>query len=674
MLRDAHPTRAEDLDPPRYVIVSARVSPMMELARWLFERHHIPYDEEGHAPLLHVPFTLLRRGGVEVPVVVSAAATWKGARETLHGLDSRLRDGERLFGDEPAERERNMALVEQLLQRLLFQVRRLVYFHLLPVRRVVVPVVVDGIPMWERAAIAMLFPIWRRLLGRALDFSDAAIADAPAKIEEAFALVESELASRGTAFLGGEAPNAIDIIFSALVAPVTLPEGYGSKLPALDALPPELRRFVDSLRARRGGQLVFDTYAAARPSPQPPLKRPRRNRTLAQRILGPAVFRAAARAAVAWGSPIVVRTFALASSWSDVQSVLEQDLSYRIEPINGPNFHTISGAFVLGLDRGPQFARERRLMYGAVSRIDADDLRARIRGEADRIIADALAAGDRIDVAHGYAHLVAARTAAYLFGISGPTEADLMRVCRALFHFSFLASPNETRVTERARRAADEMRGWMVAEIARRRRDGIRIDDVLGWLLAMQDEDGVPSDGDVSLANEVARRILVGLLVGAIDTTAPTVPRIVCMLASDPARLARVRRDVDDPVKMTGWCWEALRMWSPAPVVFRRTAAPVILAGRAIPAGSKVAAFTQAAMFDRGVFPMPRQYDPARPLQYYMNFGGGLHPCAGRGVNAVQLPELVSRLLAHDIVAVGQPRFVGPFLDELVVTIRRPQS
>ena len=97
------------------------------------------------------------------------------------------------------------------------------------------------------------------------------------------------------------------------------------------------------------------------------------------------------------------------------------------------------------------------------------------------------------------------------------------------------------------------------------------------------------------------------------------------------------------------------------------------LAGRAIPEGCKVAAFTQAAMFDRGVFALPRQLDPSRPLERYMNFGGGLRPCAGRGVNAVQLPELVSRLLVHDIAAVGQPRYVGPFIDELVVTIRRPR-
>jgi cytochrome P450 len=189
---------------------------------------------------------------------------------------------------------------------------------------------------------------------------------------------------------------------------------------------------------------------------------------------------------------------------------------------------------------------------------------------------------------------------------------------------------------------------------------------VLGRLLDLHEENGDPLDA------ETARRILVGLLVGAIDTTAPTVARIVCVLASDPSLLARVRRDLDDPVRMTGWCWEALRMWAPAPVVFRRTPAAVTLAGRSLPAGCKVAAFTQSAMFDRGAFPLPRQLDPVRPLQHYLLFGGGLHPCAGRGVNGVQMPELVARLLRHDIAAVGPPRFVGPFLDELVVTIRRP--
>lgn len=240
-----------------------------------------------------------------------------------------------------------------------------------------------------------------------------------------------------------------------------------------------------------------------------------------------------------------------------------------------------------------------------------------------------------------------------------------MRVCRALFHFSFLASPSDHATAARARRAAAEMRTWMTDEITRRRRDGVEVDDVLGRLLSIREADGALLDG------ETVRRILVGLLVGSIDTTSPTVPRIVSVLASDPEVLKRVERDVDDHQRMLGWCSEALRMWSSAPVVFRHAARPTEIAGRAIPEGAKVAAFTQAAMFDPGIFPRPTELDPARPQELYFNFGGGLHPCAGRGVNDVQLPELVARLIACGIESVAPVRFVGPFIDELVVTFRR---
>ena len=658
----------DDRDPPRYVIVSARVSPMVELARWLFERYRIPYEEQAHVPLLHVPFTRRRRGGVEVPVVVTAASVWKGAREVLDGLDGRLRAGERLFGDTPSEREANHTVVSQLLDRLLHNVRRFAYFHLLPFKRSVYPVATDGAPRWERAFVWLFYPMWRRLMGRALDFSPSAIEAAPPQILEAFDLIESELTRRGTRFLGGDTPNAIDIIFSALVAPLILPKGYGSRLPTLESLPPALRTFVDQLRARRAGQLVLDTYEVARPAPQPPIVRPRRDQTLSQRLLSPALQRVAARLAVRIDRPLVFRKLAIASRWRDVHDVLQLDLHYQIEPVNGPRFDVINGPFVLGLDRGEQFARERPRMYHAVARIDIEDMRTRAAQEATRLLDRAVARDGRIDVAHGYAHLVAARTAVHLFGIPGPTEADLMWVCRALFHHGFLNVANDRAVAARAERAAVEIRQWISDEIARRRAQQIEKDDVLGRLMTTRSGAGIALDDDG------VRRNLAGLLVGAIDTTSTTVPRIVAVLGSSPALLARVERDVADRARMLGWCSEALRMWPNAPVLLRRTTRPALLHGRTINTGSIVAAFTQAAMFDPAVFPQPRELDPSRPARNYINFGGGLHPCAGRAINDAQLPELVGQLVSRGIASVERPRYIGPFVDELVVNFRRPQS
>ena len=96
-----------------------------------------------------------------------------------------------------------------------------------------------------------------------------------------------------------------------------------------------------------------------------------------------------------------------------------------------------------------------------------------------------------------------------------------------------------------------------------------------------------------------------------------------------------------------------------------------MLGDATVPAGTTVVAFTQAAMFDPHVFPDPDRLDPSRPAGLYRHFGGGLHPCAGRVVNDVQVPELVRRVVRRGIASVGRPRFDGPFIDELVVSFRR---
>ena len=146
----------DDYEPPRYVIQSARISPAVELARWLFERHRIPYEEQAHAPLLHVLFTRRGGGGSEVPVVRTAASMWRGAREMLAGLDGRLPEGERLFGETATDRADTRACVDQLLDGLPFAVRRLVCFHLLPLKRVGYPIATEAAPAWERGAVRLL--------------------------------------------------------------------------------------------------------------------------------------------------------------------------------------------------------------------------------------------------------------------------------------------------------------------------------------------------------------------------------------------------------------------------------------------------------------------------------------------------------------------------------------
>ena len=86
-------------------------------------------------------------------------------------------------------------------------------------------------------------------------------------------------------------------------------------------------------------------------------------------------------------------------------------------------------------------------------------------------------------------------------------------------------------------------------------------------------------------------------------------------------------------------------------------------------AGDEVVLWTQAAMQDPSAFPDPGTLRPDRPASAYLHFGGGLHPCAGRVVNAFQIPVLVAALVRRGVRSVGKVAWAGPFPAHLPVRI-----
>ena len=232
-------------------------------------------------------------------------------------------------------------------------------------------------------------------------------------------------------------------------------------------------------------------------------------------------------------------------------------------------------------------------------------------------------------------------------------------MARSIFAHTFLNLNGDKTVQARAIRASLLMRAWLGDEIARRREAGVTGTDLMGVLMrqARIDDEGV-------------RRTLGGMLVGAVDTTASSVAKIMSMIGRDPVLAARVARDVDDPRALLGWCRDVLRRWPHNPLVLRQAASDTTLAGVAVPAGAKVVAWTQAAMFDQEAFPDPPQMRPDRPANAYLHFGGGVHPCAGRAINDRQIPMLVGKLLRRGVKTVGAVGWAGSFPAHLPVTLR----
>ncbi len=371
-------------------------------------------------------------------------------------------------------------------------------------------------------------------------------------------------------------------------------------------------------------------------------------------LLGPALPGLAARLGahlnskpLRWGQTVI------ALRHRDVAEVLRRDLDFRIAPVNSGRIDEVNGPFILGMDRSDTLTRERHALYAAMAEIDLDALARDASVHADALLAGA---PKGIDVVGGYARLVAGATAQSLFGVRGPDTATYLDVARAIFAHTFLNLNGDKAIRARAIEASVLMRAWLDAELTRRSDAGITGDDLMGALMRGQDLD-----------HDAIRRTLGGMLVGAVDTTATATAKIISMLGRDPVLARKVAKDIDEPAALLGWCREVLRRWPHNPIVMRQAAGETTLAGVKVPAGARVIAWTQAAMFDEEAFPDPPQMRSDRPASAYLHFGGGLHPCAGRAINDRQIPMLVGKLLKRGLGRVGPVGWAGPFPDRLPV-------
>ena len=364
-----------------------------------------------------------------------------------------------------------------------------------------------------------------------------------------------------------------------------------------------------------------------------------------------------------WEKPVRVGTKVFVGRHIDAVEVLSRDLDFLIGPVNATKIDEVNGPFILGLDRGATLVRERAALYRALAKVDLrGPLRSQLEADAKARVA---AAGEEIDVVGGYARPIAAMTAQRLFGVSGMDQTLFMDVARALFGHIFLNLSNDEKIRARALRAAPYLKKWLLDEIERRRTSGERRPDMMDALIH---DPQIPASDE---GNDLVRRTLGGMLVGSIDTTATCVAKIITIIGQDKTLATGIAADVDNFPRLHGWCWEALRRWPHNPLVLRSAAADTQLAGVDIRANDQIFVITQAAMLDTSVFPEPQVLNPARPLAPYLHFGGGLHPCAGRDVNAFQIPILVREIVRRGIKSVGTIDWAGPFPDRLPVTFNR---
>lgn len=196
----------------------------------------------------------------------------------------------------------------------------------------------------------------------------------------------------------------------------------------------------------------------------------------------------------------------------------------------------------------------------------------------------------------------------------------------------------------RMKRAVESIDQILYRIIAARRASGEVKDDLLGTLLAAQDDEGA------GMTDQQLRDEAVTLFLAGHETTALALSHTLYALSKYPdvarrvhEELARVvgdrRPDASDVKKLeyTGWVLkESMRLFPPAWTTGRETLEDVEIGGYHVPKGAQLLFSQWVVHRDPRWFPNPEAFDPERwkdeaslPRYAYFPFGGGPRTCIG---------------------------------------------
>ncbi len=244
-------------------LITIGPSPYVEKARWALEHHGISFVEQAHVPLFHwratrphhqqtVPLLLLDGGGrvgESSEIVAWADAQRPGGRPLL---PDRLREQVAWLDDKVGRHGRRVAY------QAMFQAPRLARS------------LFDGSPRWERAALNLVYPLWKGAIVRGLGVTDKRAAASRDRLREVFDEVSGWLAD-GRPWLDGEHFSALDLTLASMSGSILLMAEHGWPHPSAADVQAHLEeRAAPLLDLRRdllatpAGALVTRAYRSAR--------------------------------------------------------------------------------------------------------------------------------------------------------------------------------------------------------------------------------------------------------------------------------------------------------------------------------------------------------------------------------------------------------------------------
>jgi glutathione S-transferase len=249
-------------------LVTIGFSHYCEKARWALDRAGLPYVEESHAPMFHMPAALAAGKKRMVPILVDERGkAFTDSTDILLEVDRRAPHAG-LYPEDRALRQQVIELEELFDRDLGPATRRVGYFHVLNGGATYGrELLASSATPQTRVLVHAAYPLIARAIARALRVDAEGYARSSKKLDEVFATVGDLLDAaerEGRSWLVGSSFTAADLTFAALTVPVLAPESSGFAFPPRTMLPHDAARLADRLAATRAGAHALRTMATER--------------------------------------------------------------------------------------------------------------------------------------------------------------------------------------------------------------------------------------------------------------------------------------------------------------------------------------------------------------------------------------------------------------------------
>jgi cytochrome P450 len=336
----------------------------------------------------------------------------------------------------------------------------------------------------------------------------------------------------------------------------------------------------------------------------------------------------------------------LVARFPDVIEILSHPTIFPVK-LYVPKMHD----FMLATDDEAAHQRDKSVMQAMLNMDDAPRIREMVGRFADEALT---AAKGRVDLVGDYTRKVPIQLVGEYFGFPGPDLATMKRWSYIAqfdnFHnYPFTSFGESPEIHAQADAAKAEMKEYISQLVPRKLqqlKENPQLDDVISRILK------TPFPPSVGFGVDRWGVNIVGLLVGAVETTSQAVAQAVDELLKRPIYLEQARQAAEkgDDELFAGYVWEAMRFHPIFPYLSRISTVDYTLAkgtarAKTIPAGTVVLALTWSAMFDPDELPLPDEFQPRRPYYSGLHFGYGMHRCLGEHVAMTMACELMRKLI-----------------------------